>query len=281
VLGLSACMLAAVGCTSSPVSDQGIVTGSRELTGRVVLSDGSSPDGIYVWLEGTNIATRTDGAGSFLITLPQTSEGGSQIAAGAFNLFFYVANFRLAAAHVIVQNGEFLRARGDINPEGELKEELRLFKILSVRTLVDPASVPSDFEGSIDIEVTLQATLDTVTVVFPKMVGGLLGAIVLRNLGTGDVFVDVPDTTGQARAVERVGPEPRSWRMVLDLRRGMLPPGEYEVVPYFLIEQDDLPPALLASLGPDVQELGPGYLEIPFKREGGRFVIIADQDNGL
>jgi hypothetical protein len=40
-----------------------------------------------------------------------------------------------------------------------------------------------------------------------------------------------------------------------------------------LIERADLPPGLLASLGPDVMALGPDYLKIPFRREGGRLEV--------
>jgi hypothetical protein len=259
-----------VSCTQSPFDEGGIVPPTRDLRGTVELSDAADPEGVYVWLEGTSVATRTEADGSFRLTLPPatTTEMG-----GVFDLFFYVANYKLASARVVIQDGRFLPSRGDVNANNELVRTQSLFKLLRIRTLVDPPGVPTNYEGPIDVQVTLQATLDTVTVVFPKMVGGLLGAIILRRLGTEDVFVDIPDIGARTRAVEKVGLEPRSWRMVFNLRRGALPEGEYEVIPYFFIEQEEFPPGLLASLGPDVEKIGPGYLKIPFRREGGRLVI--------
>jgi hypothetical protein len=47
----------------------------------------------------------------------------------------------------------------------------------------------------------------------------------------------------------------------------------YEVIPYLWIERGELPPGLLTSLGPNVLALGPDYLKIPFRREGGRLEV--------
>jgi len=192
---------------------------------------------------------------------------------GVFKLYFYVANYKLSSVEVVVQNGDFLYSRGDIDENGEMNGTRSLLKLLNISTLVEPASVETDFEGLVNIQLTLQAAFDSVTVVFPKIVGGSSGAVILRRIGSGDIFMDIPDISTDIRVVERIGPEERIWDMVFNLVRGALPEGQYEIVPYFLIEQENMPEELLESLGPNVMELGPGYLKIPFKREGGYFEV--------
>jgi hypothetical protein len=56
-----------------------------------------------------------------------------------------------------------------------------------------------------------------------------------------------------------------------------LPVGRYEAIPYFFIEQENMPSGLLASLGENVEAFGADFLKIPIKRKGGRFVIRVDQ----
>jgi hypothetical protein len=261
------------GCTQSPLENKVDDPQTAQIRGKVQLSDRVSPEGVYLWLEGTAIATRTGADGQFELTLPPSSQGRLTAANGVYNLYFYLANYKLGTASVVVQNGGFLFSRGDLNAKGELADAKTLHKILNIQTIVEPATVSPHFDGPIHVQVTLRAVLDSVTVVFPKMVGGLLGAVLLKDLESGKVFADVPDVGADTKAVVKVGPEPHSWRLVILLTRTPLPVGQYEVIPYFFIEQENMPAGLLASLGPNVQEIGPDFLKIPAKREGGRLVI--------
>jgi hypothetical protein len=54
---------------------------------------------------------------------------------------------------------------------------------------------------------------------------------------------------------------------------GVLPPGDYEVIPHMLISHEPIPVDLLASLGMNFEEPGSDYLNIPIKREGGQFKV--------
>ncbi|MGH7453116.1 MAG: hypothetical protein ACRENG_17335, partial [bacterium] len=127
--------------------------------------------------------------------------------------------------------------------------------------------------GPIGVQVALRATRDSVTVVFPKVIGGLLGGILLKNKATGEVSIDAADAGPNLREVEKIGNEFYYKRLIFTRRRSELPPGEYEIIPYFLIQHDNMPAGLLPSLGQNVEEISPEFLKIPFKREGGRFVI--------
>ncbi|MDZ7266067.1 MAG: carboxypeptidase-like regulatory domain-containing protein [candidate division KSB1 bacterium] len=262
--------LALMGCSSSPLSEQGIAQQSNELSGRVELSDGSPPADVYVWLEGSTVSTRTTATGEFSLHLPAAQ---SLLIAGWHRLYFYLANYKLNWVEVLINNGRFVKGAGGVNARGELLDRVSLFKILEITTIVSPAVVPNVFEGPVDVQVSLQATLDSVTVVYPKSVGGLLGAIVLQRQEDGRVFADVPDVSARTRDYDRIGREVRSRRMVFNFTPNIVPPGHYEVIPYFFIEQENMPAGLLASLGEHVEEIGAEFLKIPAKRVGGRFVV--------
>lgn len=272
--GAVAALLAALlvqSCSKSPLSEDGIRVESGELQGRVQLSDGGNPAEVYVWLEGTTVATRTGSTGEFTLQLPPAVTQTD--ASGWHRLYFYLANYKLAWAEVLVRNGRFVYGAGDLNADGELINQVSLFKMLRILTYVEPAVVPSQFDGPVHVQVSLQATLDSVTVVYPKSVGGFLGAILLRHRESGQIFADVPDVGAHTRDYDRIGPEVRSRRLVFNFTPNIVPPGHYEIIPYFFIEHANMPDGLLASLGERVEEIGADFLKIPAKREGGQFVV--------
>ncbi|MFQ5751571.1 MAG: hypothetical protein ACE5HI_06190, partial [bacterium] len=235
---------------------------------------------IYVWLEGFKIGTRTDEDGYFHIDIPKEL-GESSYAGlnGIFKLYFYVANYNIQTVDVVVRNGMFVYGEGGVGRDGSLREVVTMGKILNIFTLVVPKWVHGDFDGPINVQVTLQATHDSVTVIYPKSIGGLLGAILLRHKVTYEIFVDIPDLNAKTRALDIIGTDPKSRRMIFQLngtnyRDLFLPVGDYEVIPYFLIEHDDLPQELLQTLGDNVEMIGKNFLKIPHRREGGRFRVI-------
>lgn len=263
-------------CSESPFSTENISERSREIRGRLRLSDTMSYEGIYVWLEVFNIGTFTDSEGSFQITLPppaaQDGLGGTN---GVCNLFFYVANYKLSSATSVVLNGEFLYSRGDFDSNGELIGTRSLRKLVYIKTVVEPNIITADYQGKLSVKVALRAISDSVKIMFPKLIGASSGAILLRRLETGDIFVDVPGSSSYFKDVVILGPEEEVvFQMVFDLDRTALPEGQYEAIPFFLIEQENISEELLRSLGPNATELGPDFLKIPFRREGGYFSVI-------
>jgi hypothetical protein len=205
--------------------------------------------------------------------LPPSGGNGSTPSGGVFDLYFYLANYKLSSAKVVIQNEGFLYGQGDLDAGGRLFGTRRLAKLLHIRTQAFPSNIAENYAGPVDILMTLQATLDSVTVILPKVVGGLLGGIVLVKKETSEAFYSVPDVDANTRLITRIGTEPRSWRMVLNIARGQFPPGHYEIIPFMLVEQEEVPEALLQSLGPNVEGISADFLKIPFKRETGELAI--------
>lgn len=261
------------GCTWNPFGKDDISEGHRQISGSVQLYDGSSPEGTYVWLEGFNVGEYTDGTGQFKLTLPaKSSHGASGGVSGIYSIYFYLANYQLDSAQVVIQEGEFVYSRGDINKEGKLYAPKVMRRFLRINTSAVPSSVSANYTGNIEVKVTLTAT-DSASVVLPKSMGGMLGAVLLKKSDSYDVFIFTSAPFIETREVILVGRTPRTIGMTFNIITRSLTQGQYEVVPYLLIAHEAIPEDLMESLGPDVEELSPNYLNIPFRREGGQFEI--------
>ena len=60
------------GCTENPFANKDQRISSRNISGRIYLTDGAKPQGIFVWLETFNVGTLTDENGVFKLTLPSS-----------------------------------------------------------------------------------------------------------------------------------------------------------------------------------------------------------------
>ncbi len=266
-------------CVQSPFGED-IRPEPTEIRGQIDLLDDYNDDDIYVWLDGFKIGTRTNEEGFFYLRIPkEVGESAYAGLNGIYKLYFYVANYEINTVDVVVRNGLFVYGEGDLDNNGDVREVVTMEKILKIFTLVEPKWARGSYTGPIDVQVTLQATYDSVNVIYPKSIGGLLGAILLRNLDTEETFVDIPDLGAKTRALEVIGNEPKSRRMIFQLngtnfRDLFLTVGDYRVIPYFLVEHDDLPQELLDTIDKDVELIGKDFLKIPYRREGGRFRII-------
>ncbi len=262
-------------CIANPFGgDDEISGGSRSVRGQVKLSNGAKSEGAFVWLDGFNLGTNVNSQNEFTITLPppgsQSSGGG---ASGIYQLYFFLANYKLNSSSVVTRNGAFVYGQGEVNKNGELLSAKLLERFLRISTQVSPATVAANYTGAITVEVTLEATIDTATVVFPNTLAGLLGAVLIRRVGGSEVYVAqaVPGADGSES--QRLGRSPVKRGMTFNFINSPLPPGDYEVIPYILIRHQPVPSLLMASLGGNVEELGSSYLNLPMKREGGQFKV--------
>ncbi|MCI0698440.1 hypothetical protein L0337_41385 [candidate division KSB1 bacterium] len=108
------CLLVVGGCTSNPFGGDEITGGNRQISGNLILKDKSSPESVYVWLEGFGLNAWTNNRGEFKINLPPpASQGPAGGVDGVFALYFYLANYSLQSTTVIVDlNIPFRRTNG-------------------------------------------------------------------------------------------------------------------------------------------------------------------------
>ena len=234
----------------------------------------SIPHGVYVWLEGIDIGTRTEESGEFLLRLP-ADQGGMGSLDGMFSLYFYMANYGLEVSKVFIRGGEVVPSRGDINKDGRLGSTKVLRRYLRIYTTLNPSSVGSGYADPIEVSVTLKTINDSVTVVVPKTFNpSLLGAILLRRLEVNNVKIirSAPNFEPDGKLILGVNAS-ATIKMSFNLVNTGLPVGPYEVVPYLLLAHQVVPEGLMESLGSNVEALSSDYLKIPFQREGGEFTI--------
>ncbi|MBC8186518.1 hypothetical protein H8E88_36010 [candidate division KSB1 bacterium] len=260
-------------CTKTPFGDDDIYSGARQISGTVELYDGANAENVYVWLEGFSIGTYTDENGNFSLTLPsKSSSGNSAGVSGNFSLYFYVANYTLKSALVMIRENEFVYSRGDINKDGKLSAPMVLKRFLRIQTDVSPASVPASHTDPINVNVSLTAT-DSATVILPKSMGGMLGAILIKSIDSpgGQSYESVPYLMTKAKLL--VGSYSKTVSMSFTLIYKPLNSGKYEVVPFILMAHEEIPEALIASITNDIEQFNSNYLNIPFVRQGGAFEV--------
>lgn len=278
-LSLNLCIFIIQGCEKSPVGSEDISLGARKISGNINLNDGSDPTGIYVWLEQFNLSTKADQNGDFQLILPTpASQGPPGGINGTFNLYYYMANYRLSSSLVITKNGEFVFSEADVNREGQLKLPNPLVKFLQIDTKITPSTVKINFSQAIKVETTLEAVHRNVTVVFPKALGRIIGAIFIKKVEDNRIYIietefDLNIVGDHETLLILQPPEPRTMETEFKLNEVNLPTGDYEIIPYFLIEDKETPIALFESFGAGIDELGPNYLKLPMRRNGGSFKI--------
>jgi len=270
-------------CTENVFDTQSISLPKNQITGTVKLNQRENAEGIYVWLEGLNIGQKTDENGEFKIEIPPFLLQVDQTRlTGVFNLYYYSANFNLESTKLFFRNGSLASHQDVISENGELLKPQRVLQNLRIQTLVVPESVSSaEFVEAelrresivVILKVTLQALLGPLTVRFPTAVGNLISPVIFRNVDTDEVVILESRIAGLSVGdFLTLGVESVSRFLIIGLQSHHLPKGEYEIIPYLLMDRS-LPEGLLESLGENVEELGPNYLKMPILRETSRFVL--------
>ena len=270
------------GCTSTPLSDNQISVRNRQIRGKVQLSESASVQSVYIWLEGFNIGAFPSEDGEFTITLPSGSsqEGVS----GIFNLYYYVSNYQLTKTELAVRNGEFVFSNGEINAEGQLSIPKFIPRVLSINTVLTPSIACTDSGLFMKVEVVLSSERDSVEICYPGQVSDgqttyILPLFFEKSNSEEKVIVQgipVGIIGSDSLVIKRGQPIIRTTLLTMD--PNVLSAGEYEVIPYLLIMQPDLPDGLIKSLGQNVLSFGFEYLKLPMIRGRGNLLVTSSSD---
>lgn len=149
------------GCTETSSVNQIDNPRRDKISGTIGLSPGVSPESVYVWVGGTTLKTYTDKTGAFEVTLPASGRVPPFNVTSSFNLYFYIANYKLSSIPVFVEDGQFLYSRGEIGREGAMISTKYLQELLKINTLVEPDTVSTSYQGSILVRVSLDSLCST------------------------------------------------------------------------------------------------------------------------
>lgn len=264
------------GCTKNPFFKDNEIT-NRSLKGRVTLSDSSIPDNIYVWLNGFNMGTRTNSNGDYELTYPPSSEQGSGSGISEeLTLYFYVADYALDSLKILFINGEIASGQGHINEDGQIPAEVVLKKLVYFDIEVDPLTVTMNATQTFFVTITMQTDSNNAWI-------NMMSIVTNKHYYQTGIFIVHEESGSMMSKVDQPGYTPTDyligdtliiWNIGFYHNISNFPAGNYQMVPYIIVKQPGIPADLLNSISPDLLAFGPDYLKLPFKRMGGKFIII-------
>ncbi len=272
---MAALLLLMANCTENPFGGESDISTKTTVSGRVILLNSSSSEGVYVWLEGLNVGVFTGPNGDFQLHLPSPSSQPGGGFTGSANLYFYMANFQPDSTRLVLRSGEFLYSQGELNENGELLHPRTLTKLLTVSTALRPSAIPTSYDSTLETIVTLQVLALQVELLAYGAGSNFLTLAEVQKINTAEAWVgSLYSGFLQIDTTFFSGTYVFTTSYLLDPY--FLTPGDYLVMPYIWVKQEHLPRGLIHSLGAAYEKFDLNYVNIPFQREGGRLTVTAD-----
>ena len=269
-----------VSCTENPFGGEKKMA-NRTISGHVKLDKvdfypKGYHNGVLVWSEGLGLQATTDIDGSFELTLPASSESSSgAITDGDYTLQFFLGNYKLSSITITFAAGQVVNDEKVINLEGELRRDVTLTRLAGVHTNVYPPIITSGFDS--DIITKVQITPDKTDIYFHlrKLVTrdfSIYTGLLIREADSKKLAytVDIDSATTMKEYIDRPN---QTLQFIFNYTDVNLPPGIYEVIPYLVLDRDDIPETILNTLGSGYDTFSQNYFKYPFYRTGGELVV--------
>ena len=273
-------LLTLISCTENPFGGEKKMA-NRTISGHVKLDKvdfypRGYHNGVLVWSEGLGLQTTTDIDGSFELTLPASSESSSgAITDGDYTLQFFIGNYKLSSVTITFAAGQVVNDEKVINLEGELRRDITLTRLAGVHTSVYPPIITSGFDS--DVITKVHITPDKTDIYFHlrKLVTrdfSIYTGLLIREADSKKLAytVDIDSATTMKEYIDRPN---QTLQFIFNYTDVNLPPGIYEVIPYLVLDRDDIPETILNTLGSGYDTFSQNYFKYPFYRTGGELVV--------
>ena len=273
-------LLTLISCTENPFGGEKKMA-NRTISGHVKLDKvdfypRGYHNGVLVWSEGLGLQTTTDIDGSFELTLPASSESSSgAITDGDYTLQFFIGNYKLSSVTITFAAGQVVNDEKVINLEGELRRDITLTRLAGVHTSVYPPIITSGFDS--DVITKVHITPDKTDIYFHlrKLVTrdfSIYTGLLIREADSKKLAytVDIDTASSMKEYIDR---PTQTLDFVFNYTDVNLPSGIYEVIPYLVLDRDDIPETILKTLGSGYDSFSQNYFKYPFYRTGGELVI--------
>ncbi len=261
----AALWLLTVSCTENFLFDDEITpVNTRSVEGQVQLRGETDHGGIYVYLEGFDVETYTDAGGYFKLEIPQNPRlQPGQGVDGAFYIWYYVDNYRLMNSLTLVRGGQFSYGHADINDEGRLRKTVVLPKLLDISTSLAPERISEEFDGLLQVNMTLKNLTDSVYInVLERKFHELGGVYLINSPDSGNIqFVRLENAANRRVLVDSV----QYWQMLVSRDSLPLLPGKYEVLPFVKLFHKGMPDVLREKFGSNASTFSREFLNLPRK----------------
>tara|TARA_B100000029_G_scaffold224010_1_gene221940 strand:+ start:541 stop:1392 length:852 start_codon:yes stop_codon:yes gene_type:complete len=273
-------LLTLISCTENPFGGEKKMA-NRTISGRVKLDKvdfypSGYHNGVLVWSEGLGLQATTDIDGSFELTLPASSESSSgAITDGDYTLQFFIGNYKLSSVTITFAAGQVVNDEKVINLEGELRRDVILTRLAGVHTNVYPPIITSGFDS--DVITKVQITPDKTDIHFHlrKLVTrdfSIYTGLLIREADSKKLAYTVDIDTASIMK-EYINRPSQTLEFVFNYTDVNLPSGIYEVIPYLVLDREDVPEPILNTLGSGYDSFSQNYFKYPFYRTGGELVI--------
>jgi len=273
-------LLTLISCTENPFGGEKKMA-NRTISGRVKLDKvdfypSGYHNGVLVWSEGLGLQATTDIDGSFELTLPASSESSSgAITDGDYTLQFFIGNYKLSSVTITFAAGQVVNDEKVINLEGELRRDVTLTRLAGVHTNVYPPIITSGFDS--DVITKVQITPDKTDIHFHlrKLVTrdfSIYTGLLIREADSKKLAYTVDIDTASIMK-EYINRPSQTLEFVFNYTDVNLPSGIYEVIPYLVLDREDVPEPILKTLGSGYDSFSQNYFKYPFYRTGGELVI--------
>ena len=269
-----------ISCTENPFGGEKKMA-NRTISGHVKLDKvdfypRGYHNGVLVWSEGLGLQTTTDIDGSFELTLPASSESSSgAITDGDYTLQFFIGNYKLSSVTITFAAGQVVNDEKVINLEGELRRDITLTRLAGVHTSVYPPIITSGFDSDVITKVHITPDKTDIHFHLRKLVTrdfSIYTGLLIREADSKKLAytVDIDTASSMKEYIDRPS---QTLDFVFNYTDVNLPSGIYEVIPYLVLDRDDIPETILKTLGSGYDSFSQNYFKYPFYRTGGELVI--------
>jgi hypothetical protein len=279
IIIISLC-LAVFACTENPFGGKKKIV-NRTITGRVVLDRVESypngfHDGVFIWSEGLGLQATTDIDGTFELVLPASSEQSSgAIVDGDYTIHFFLGNYLISNISVSFAAGQIVNDSKLINIQGEISRDISLTRILGVHTSISPGIITSGFDSEVEVIIELTPDRPPIFMNIRKVVtqrDEIYTGLLFKDEKTNNLMYSLDIDTASTMREFIAGPT-KDIVINFDYVNVNLPTGNYEVIPYFMIDRKDIPQGILSALGAGYNTFSEKFFNLPIYRTGGKLVV--------
>ena len=262
-------------CTENPFWSDPPTT-VMKLTGIVNTDNNITNAPAYVWLEGLDIDTVTNDNNEFIIELNSTQTPNGNIN-GPLKTYFYLHNYRIDHATIYFTDGHFSDSQADFSTDGELLEPVLLEKLVSAETSLPPIFNTS-FEETLKVKLDLDVHNSATWLIGYKRVLSqniyLPSGVIFRSILYPQVIHINRLYHDSIVPLEYDPGSAITWTYEIDSDSLDTLSGDYDVFPFFLVNQDHVPDDLLYSLGiDDIFTINSEYLQLPMDMTPGTLTV--------
>ena len=268
------------GCTSNPFWEDS-PTKKVNISGVVVAENRASNTPVYIWIEDLDVSNYTDTTGSFSIDIPSLEAENGNFS-GSVRVFYYIHNYIAHHSYLYITDGRLTSAQTDFDDDGSLLDTVKLKKLVSLELDTEPAW---DRSAGDSITFKMKLGINNRSVTIFSHVNQISGQQEYEPSGVLFSLIEDQDATyfddNKIDFLQRYDFEPFSsitWTyniapddlvpFVIDdyisLDEQSVSSGDYRVLPFLFIEQNEIPDKLVQSLGiSEIRNISTDFLNMP------------------